>query len=653
MEQSKNIKLPEKNFLLHGNRYQDLADALNSRKEEKLTPYINQIIGIISEKGHGLKGGKRFSQDENPSWVTPLVQPQALEKKHGEAKLAEFIGAYKKEEIPIVFSSLRKRLLENNNLNERVVLDLHCAFHTISLAFNPVNDGWEIFSINDLSPQPMEIKREIIHGQVDISDRIQKGFAAEPGNMVLEIDVSSTKSVLKLAKPSINAWLKDLDPLHAITAERANLTNSSQESWLYTASKAGNEKLVSDLLAAGATIQSKISHKNIKNPLYEAAERGYSTVVDMLLSQPGIIPNEKIKKGSTALHIAASFGHTDIVQKLLQAHWDPNLTNDEGATPILAAMQNGHYKVVKLLLQIENLDLRSSNTGITLLSAAADYGHLEALQILLKKKSLIMDPNEKDSAGQTALQSATFHEHLGIVNALLSTSFKTKIDVNFKTEEISSALYWAAEKGNRDIAHALIEAKADVDATYQGRTPASIAARKGHAAIIDLLAEEKADFNIVDAAGWTPALLATFSGHSNVLETLAKFKVNLDCQVNGITLASMAVQKEYVPIVKILIAVKADLNRVDAAGRTPLHWAILAANDQNLVSNTFFKSTPKSYELVQLLLAAGVRLDIRDEEGKVPLDYANDAVKQYIRKMLSPEPPKQHEYESRVFSKIA
>lgn len=622
-----------------GNKYPEFSDALNSRREENLRPFAKKIIEIISSKSHGLEG-RHFTQDENPSWVTPLVQPQAFEKKGGEVKLAEFIGAYKKEEIPIFFASLRNRLLENNNLTEKVALDLHCAFHTISLTFDPANDCWEIFSINDLSSQPKEIKREMIPGSVDIAERVQKGFATEPGNMILEVNVSSTRNNLRLVKPAIAAWLKDLEPLHAITAERVNLTNSSQESWLYTACKTGKVKLVSELLAAGASIQSIGSGERIKNPLFEAAEHGYLSIVNMLLSQPGVIPNEKGKKGATALHQAAFGGHVEVVKRLLEAKWDPNSTNDLGATPLLSAMQAGQSEVVKLLLQMDNITLRGSDIGgVSLLSAAADYGHLEALQILLKEKSQELDPNEQDAEGQTALQRATAHGHLGVVQAFLSAPFQTKIDVNCQTQDTPSALYWAAQAGRVEIAQALIEAKADVNAAYQARTPAVIAAQKGHAGIINVLAEVKADFEKPDAQGWTPLLLATFFGHTQTVQAFTEAKVNLNCQINGATPVSVAVEQEHIPILKVLIEAKADLNTTDFKGKSPLHLAIIKANSQNLSGLGLFRPVPLAYESIDLLLKAGARADIRDNSGKLPIEYANEAVKQYIQKMTPQDIP--------------
>lgn len=616
------------------NKYQEFSEALNSRKVLKLNSFIKNILNIVARKGHILLARSISKQEDNPNWVTALIQPKVLEDKGGEVVLASFTGAYKPEEFPAYFANLRSRLRECKNCSEPVALSLHSIGHTISLVYRSADDTWEIFSINDISSDPDEIKREILPGNTNIAEKVNKGFFAKPENMMLRTCASTVKNALDLVNPAIALWLQDLAPMHVITPERAKLLNSKNESWLSVAIAAGEESTVQALLSQGADVHSKLL-TYATGPFFQAAAHGHVGIVNLLLDQPGIMPDEKTESGETALHVAAKGGHTEVVKHLLQAGWDPNLTSDNGATPLIIAAQNGHYEVVKFLLQIANIDLRGTNAGISLLSTAIDRQHLRVVQIILQEKLQELNPNEQDSDGETIIQRAAMRGNLDIVNALLHTSFKTKIDVDYKTAVKAPALYWAAQDGHAEMAQALIEAKADVYTTYKGDTIATIAVRSGNINIIKCLIEAETNLDVANDDGWTPILLAAFGGHTHITQALAEAKVDLNSQTKlGKTPVSIAVQEGNIHVLKALIAAQADLNLPDFGGKTALHWAMLSASKQGMTLS-LFKPVSVAYEMVQVLLTAGASTDLLDKDGKLPFDYANDALRQYLRTQSS------------------
>lgn len=53
--------------------------------------------------------------------------------------------------------------------------------------------------------------------------------------------------------------------------------------------------------------------------------------------------------GSTPLHYAASRGHSEIAQELLQSGADPTITNEFGQTPLDLAVPMKRGNVVNLL----------------------------------------------------------------------------------------------------------------------------------------------------------------------------------------------------------------------------------------------------------------------------------------------------------------
>ena len=72
--------------------------------------------------------------------------------------------------------------------------------------------------------------------------------------------------------------------------------------------------------------------------------------VRLLLETYGADWDAKDEEGDTALCLAASQGHVELVRLLLSAGADVELRGRDGATPLVEACMNGHLEVMKLLL---------------------------------------------------------------------------------------------------------------------------------------------------------------------------------------------------------------------------------------------------------------------------------------------------------------
>jgi len=63
----------------------------------------------------------------------------------------------------------------------------------------------------------------------------------------------------------------------------------------------------------------------------------------------------KDESGNTALHLAASMGHLEVVEVICELVPDKLATlkmqNEEGETPLMCASSRGHEKVVKLFMK--------------------------------------------------------------------------------------------------------------------------------------------------------------------------------------------------------------------------------------------------------------------------------------------------------------
>ena len=95
-----------------------------------------------------------------------------------------------------------------------------------------------------------------------------------------------------------------------------------------------------------------------------AVREGHSSIVDILLAEPGIDVTRRDVNGSTALHLACRYGQMDLVQQLLDhpgglycLEWPDKW----GETPLLTATRKGHLRCIKLLLLVPGICLATKD----------------------------------------------------------------------------------------------------------------------------------------------------------------------------------------------------------------------------------------------------------------------------------------------------
>jgi ankyrin repeat protein len=210
--------------------------------------------------------------------------------------------------------------------------------------------------------------------------------------------------------------------------------------------------------------------------------------------------------------------------------------------------------------------------------------------------------------------------------ALSATSSGT--DVNAATADGSTALLWAAHRGDVAQVRSLIAAGADVArANHYGATPMSEAATQGETEIIALLLKAGADANSSSAEGETALMEVTRTGRLDAAKLLLGHGAAVDARENwgGQTALMWAVTQNHPDMMRLLIQHGADVNarakvhdwqrKVTAEGRpkdmhrgglTPL---LYAARDGCL-------------PCAQLLLKAGADVNLADPDKVPPLEIA-------------------------------
>jgi ankyrin repeat protein len=163
--------------------------------------------------------------------------------------------------------------------------------------------------------------------------------------------------------------------------------------------------------------------------LLQAAKRGYTSMVRLLIQRSKVDLDFKSKKEETALWLSAQAGHVAIVKLLLETgKVDVEAKDSHGDTPFSKAINYEREAVARLLLATSQVDVNTKGSyGHSLLVQSASMGHEAMVRLLLETGKVEIDM--KDLFGQTALAHAASKGHEAVVRLLLKTG---KVDVHSK-----------------------------------------------------------------------------------------------------------------------------------------------------------------------------------------------------------------------------
>lgn len=229
-----------------------------------------------------------------------------------------------------------------------------------------------------------------------------------------------------------------------------------------------------------------------RNALHNAAGSGQiSTARQLVLGSYKDLLELEDSTGSTALHLAACFGHAEVCTFLLQAGADPTATDKLGRNILHYAAEGGSIEVLKLLLTIDELLplLESKDKeGATPLLLAFQLNDLEACAHLIEAGA---DPSTTNQHGRTVLHHAAGAGEIDIVKRLLNSGCKDLLES--KDETGSTPLILAAYFGHAKMCALLLQAGADPSATdTYGKNALHHAAFKGKTEVLEVLREQPA-----------------------------------------------------------------------------------------------------------------------------------------------------------------
>ncbi|NWS47949.1 ESPN protein, partial [Probosciger aterrimus] len=221
--------------------------------------------------------------------------------------------------------------------------------------------------------------------------------------------------------------------------------------------------------------------------------------------------------GATILHLAARFGHHEVIEWLLRfGGSDPTAATNTGALPVHYAAAKGDFPSLRLLLgHCPSTLSAQTKTGATPLYLACQEGHLEIIQYLVQDCGA--DPHARAHDGMTPLHAAAQMGHNTVIVWLMSF---TTVSLSERDAEGATAMHFAASRGHAKVLSWLLLHGGEITADGWGGTPLHDAAENGELECCQILVVNGADLSIRDQDGYTAADLADYNGHSHCAQYL-------------------------------------------------------------------------------------------------------------------------------------
>ena len=156
-----------------------------------------------------------------------------------------------------------------------------------------------------------------------------------------------------------------------------NTLNPAGDHGLLIAVRVSASKVLTVLLAQ-PKIDVEARNSKDESPLMLASLRGMAELVRQLLDKGADVN----KPGWTPLHYAATSGHLQIMDLLLEHHAYIDAASPNGSTPLMMAAMYGTPSAVKLLLEAGADPLLKNDLGLTAIDFAQRASRKESVDII-------------------------------------------------------------------------------------------------------------------------------------------------------------------------------------------------------------------------------------------------------------------------------
>jgi ankyrin repeat protein len=428
--------------------------------------------------------------------------------------------------------------------------------------------------------------------------------------------------------------------VRAMIAQRADVNAAEPDGMtaLHWAVLGNDEPTAQLLVRAGANV--KAASRYGITPLKLAAENGSPAITDLLL-KAGADANAATPEGETVLMTAARTGNYHVIRSLVTHGARVNSAEQwQGQTPLMWAAAQNNAEAVRALVeagadknarskQLTFPEFKFETSGMvvtvlprggwTALMYAARDGAIDAARMLADQKA---DLNLQDPDGTTALMLAIINAHFDTAAALIEKG----ADPNITDSTGTGALYSAVDMHTlgpmlsrpapklvdkldaADVVKLLLAKGANPNARLkrpiigrhhtptgdaslgEGATPLARAAKSNDLQVMRLLFDAGADPRLTLKDRTTVAMIAAAGG----------------AVIGAYAAAIPVTEASSLEALKLCVAHGVDVNAFNTNGNTALHNAV------NRGANS----------IVKYLAEQGAKLDMKDKQGRTPLDVA-------------------------------
>jgi ankyrin repeat protein len=358
---------------------------------------------------------------------------------------------------------------------------------------------------------------------------------------------------------------------------------------LYFAISNNNVEMVRRLLKSGAAVNAK--DKTGQTALVWAIRSNQPALAKILISRDAEL-NSKTVAGKAPERRPPGAGGGSHGTGIVRGGWPDRGYQGEasgGLSPLLFAARDGRLEAAKLLVEAHADVNQPDANNIPPLMMAITNNHFDVAKFLLENGA---DPKAVDPWGRTPLWTAVDVRNLELgrsgeqragdqkVNRaaaldVIKMLVDRGVDVNVRTKEIPPVKRFVMSLGDLSWVY------------FTGQTPFLRAALSGDVTTMRLLLEHGADPNIPTNSN-TTALMAAAGVNWVVGQTYTESKESL------------------MEAVKLCIEKGGDVNAKNAMGIT----AVIGTANRG------------SDEILEFLVKQGAKLDVKDNEGRTPTDWA-------------------------------
>ncbi|XP_022758111.1 ankyrin repeat domain-containing protein 50-like [Durio zibethinus] len=282
-----------------------------------------------------------------------------------------------------------------------------------------------------------------------------------------------------------------------------NDKDSKGRSLIALAVEAGNFDVVNVLISSGCEIDNSADHV-----LHYAAAINRVDLIEVLFrAYKNVELNSVDFCGRTPIHIAASFGYTEVIRFCLSVGGNPEVLDINRCSPLHLAAQEGHLDVVECLLEASSYAKYALNEhGKTAFALAVENGHSNLYDLL--------------HLGDALNSAARIDDVNGMKRCLVEGA-----NVNCKDQNGWTPLHRAAFKGRIESVKVLLNHGAQVNLVdHNGYTPLHCAVEAGHVEVALLLIAYGAKANVKRLKGLVPLNSDCFKNHLSLVQPLCHEK---------------------------------------------------------------------------------------------------------------------------------